>query len=299
VVWPFFTWWTVALFFAFLAPLAFAVRALAHVSTEMALAGALAGAVLVAAYALSQRPRVRQVDVPIADLPPAFEGYRVAHVSDLHCGPFASGARVASWVAHVNRLQPDMVAATGDFIAGGGAFVEALATALAGLRAPDGVFACMGNHDYFTDGEVLVGALERAGLSMLRNRGVTLRRDDASLYLAGVDDTWTSRDDLNRALAGKPEGVPVVLLAHDPALFPSAALRQVDLTLSGHTHGGQVGIPFMARKWNLARVLTPFTTDLYAEGESLLYVNRGLGTTGPPVRLGVPPEIAVLTLRRR
>src|SRR5204863_7349276 len=115
-------------------------------------------------------------------------------------------------------------------------FVAAVAEALGELRAPDGVFACMGNHDYFTDGEALAGALEGAGLSLLRNRGVTLRRDDGELYVAGVDDTWTKRNDLDRALADRPESAPVVLLAHDPDLFPRAAQRQVDLTLSGHTH---------------------------------------------------------------
>jgi hypothetical protein len=167
---------------------------------------------------------------------------------------------------------------------------------LGGLRAPDGVHGCMGNHDYFTDGEHFARALAGHGLSLLRNRGQVIERDGGCLYLAGVDDTWTHRHDLDRALADKPEGAPVVLLAHDPALFPAAASRGVALTLSGHTHGGQLAVPLAPRRWNLARFLTPFTAGLYRIGDNVLYVNRGLGTTGPPIRLAVRPEITLFTL---
>jgi uncharacterized protein len=155
----------------------------------------------------------------------------------------------------------------------------------------------MGNHDYFTDAEHLVRELERNGLSVLRNRGVVVERDGARLYVAGVDDTWTSRNDLTRALAARPEGVPTVLLAHDPDLFPLAHARGVELTLSGHTHGGQLAIPGL-RRLSLARVITRWTMGLYRLGDSWLYVNLGAGTTGPPVRWGAPSELVVLTLRR-
>ncbi len=133
---------------------------------------------------------------------------------------------------------------------------------------------------------------------MLRNRGVELRREAGAIYLAGVDDTWTRRHDVARALSARPPGMPAVLLAHDPVLFPEAAEHGVDLVLSGHTHGGQVAVPLFARKLNLARLITRFTNGVYQSGTTTLYVNRGLGTTGPPVRLAVAPEIAVLTLRR-
>jgi hypothetical protein len=156
----------------------------------------------------------------------------------------------------------------------------------------------MGNHDYFTEGESMATALSDNGLAVLRNRGVAIERGGERLYLAGVDDTWTGRDDLDETLAGRPAGVPTVLLAHDPALFPDAAARGVELTLSGHTHGGQIGVPFFARRWNLARVMTRFASGFYREGGSTLYVNHGLGTTGLPIRWLVAPEIAVLTLRR-
>lgn len=298
VLWPFFVWWTAALFAALLSPPVLVAWRVLPAAANTVLATGLVLAALGAIAALVQRTRIREHVVNIDGLPAEFEGYRVAQISDLHCGPFASGARVAGWVAAVNRLDTDLIAVTGDLIASGSTFVPVVAGALGALRARDGVFASMGNHDYFTDGESLVLALERAGLTVLRNRGVDVSRRDSVLHIAGVDDTWTKRADVERALADRPPGAPVVLLAHDPALFPEAVAHGVDLTLSGHTHGGQLGLPLFARKINLARLMTRFTSGFYRLGTATLYVNRGLGTTGPPVRLGVPPEIAVFTLRR-
>jgi hypothetical protein len=298
ILWPFFAWWTVALLFALIVPFLLGLTHVSSITTHVALAIGVGLAAFGAAGAFRQRPQLRTRDIPIAGLPQAFEGFRVAQISDLHCGPFASGARVASWVAQVNRLEPDLIAVTGDLIANGDQFVPVVASALSKLRAPAGVFASMGNHDYFADGEALAAAIEAAGLTMLRNRGVEVSRGADRIFVAGVDDTWTRRQDFDRALANRPAGMPTVLLAHDPALFPEAAARGVDLTLSGHTHGGQLGLPFFARKWNLARLITRFTTGFYRQGDASLYVNRGLGTTGPPVRVGVRPEIGLLTLRR-
>jgi uncharacterized protein len=298
VLWPFFIWWTFALLFTALSPLAWLIRSFSHLPLTPVRDATLALAGLGTVAALSGRPRVHRQEIAIAGLPPAFDGYRIAQISDLHCGPFASGARVDRWVARVNGLGPDLVAVTGDLIASGSAFVPVVAASLGKLRGRDGVFACMGNHDYFTDGEAMVAALERAGLDVLRNRGVSVRRGDQTLYVAGVDDTWTHRNDVSRALAARPPQAAVVLLAHDPALFPEAAAHAVDLTLAGHTHGGQLGVPFLAKRYNLARLMTEFTTGIYRRGPATLYVNRGLGATGLPVRLAVPPEIALLTLRR-
>ena len=298
VLWPFFAWWTVALLFALTAPLLLGLAQLSSMSRDVALGIAVGLAALGAAGAFGQRPRLRTRDIHIVGLPEAFDGFRVAQISDLHCGPFADGARVASWVAEVNRLAPDLIAVTGDLIANGDKFVPVVAAALGELRARAGVFASMGNHDYFTDGDALAAAVEGAGLTMLRNRGVEVSHGDGRIFVAGVDDTWTRRQDFDRALAKRPDGMTTVLLAHDPTLFPEAAARGVDLTLSGHLHGGQLGLPFLAAKVNLARLLTRFTTGFYRLGNASLYVNRGLGTTGPPVRVGVRPEISLLTLRR-
>jgi predicted MPP superfamily phosphohydrolase len=286
------------MFFALLLPLGLATGALAGAPTHVVLAATLGATLLITAAAFTHRTRIVRRDVAISALPAAFDGYRIVQLSDLHCGPFASGRRVEAWVEAANRLEADLVAVTGDLIANGATFVPVVARALGALRGRDGVYACMGNHDYFTEGESMATALTDNGLAVLRNRGVAIERGGERLYLAGVDDTWTGRDDLDQTLAERPAGVATVLLAHDPALFPGAAARGVELTLSGHTHGGQLGVPFFARRWNLARVMTRFASGFYREGASTLYVNHGLGTTGIPIRWLVAPEIAVLTLRR-
>jgi uncharacterized protein len=297
-MWPFFLWWTEALIFALLLPITVALRAALGLPAPAVLLATIVVAAVGVWLTLGQRPRLREREVWVAALPAVFDGYRIAQISDLHCGPFVSGQRVTGWVNAVNALRPDLIAVTGDLIASGSAFISIVADALGKLSARDGVFACMGNHDYFGDGEAMVRALERAGLTVLRNRGVEVGRNGAKLFVAGIDDTWTSRNDMSRALAGRPERTPTVLLAHDPSVFPDAVERSIDLTLSGHTHGGQIALPVFGRRVNLAKVMTRFTTDLYRSGSSTLYVNRGLGTTGPPVRLAVPPEIALITLRR-
>jgi predicted MPP superfamily phosphohydrolase len=296
--WPFYLWWTVCLTFIFFAPPALLVALVTPVSLDRALAVAGAVSVIAGLAALRRSPRIVTHRVAIAGLPEDLEGYRIAQLSDLHCGPFTPRERVRRWVARANALGPDLFAVTGDLIASGSQFVGPVAEELAELRARDGVVGCMGNHDYFTDGEELVRALERGGMTVLRNRGLTIARGAARLYVAGVDDTWTRRHDVAAALRARPAGTPAVLLAHDPDLFVEAAAHGVDLTLSGHTHGGQIAVPGATRRWNAARVLTRFTAGLFQQGSSVLYVSRGLGTTGPPVRLGARPEIAVIELRR-
>jgi predicted MPP superfamily phosphohydrolase len=297
-LWPFFVWWMSCFVFALLGPVAFVVGRASGLPATPWLLGAAALSLGAGLVACLREPRMVRRDVPVADLPAAFEGYRVAHLSDVHCGSYTPEARVASWVARINALEPDLVAVTGDLITNGQAFLEAAARALGGLRGRDGAFVSMGNHDYFgSDGERLVALLEREGLTVLRNRGQRVERDGATLFVAGVDDTWSGRADLPGALAGRPPGVTVLLLAHDPNLFPEAAAHAVELVLSGHTHGGQLAVPGMARRLNLARIVTAFSSGLYQLGRSTLYVSNGAGTTGPPVRLGAAPEITLLTLR--
>jgi predicted MPP superfamily phosphohydrolase len=298
VMWPFFAWWSICVVFIALTPLALPMAALEMVTLKQTLIAALALAVLGGLRALSRRPRIVRQKIPVADLPAAFDGYRIVQLSDIHCGPFTPARRVDRWVDRANRLGGDLVAVTGDLITSGRDYTQAVARSLGRLRAPDGVYGCMGNHDYFTDGEVFVRQLEDNGLILLRNRGLALEREGQVIYLAGVDDTWTGRANIERALHDRKPRAPVVLLAHDPALFARAAKHGVALTLSGHTHGGQVAFPLAPKRWNLARFMTPFTTGVYRLGPSFLYVNRGLGTTGPPVRLGVRPEITVFTLIR-
>jgi hypothetical protein len=160
-----------------------------------------------------------------------------------------------------------------------------------------GVFVSMGNHDYFGEGEPLVSMLKDRGVHVLRNEGQVLEREGAKLWLAAIDDTWTRRDDLELAMRGRPEGATTVLLAHDPERFDKAAEAGADLVLSGHTHGGQIAIPFLPRRLSLATLAHRYVIGFYHRGRSTLFVHPGLGTTGPPIRIGVAPEVTILVLR--
>ena len=297
-LWPFFAWWLACAVFALLAPPAWAAAALPGVSARLAFGVAGGVAIACGLRGIWRRPRVTRVELRFADLPEAFDGYRIGQISDVHCGLFAPEARVRSWARRLDAEDLDLVAITGDLVAHGTDEVEAVSRALGLVRGRDGAWACLGNHEYFGASGRIVGALEREGIEVLRNRAVAIRRGDASIVVAGVDDSWTQRADLRRALARREGGEFTVLLAHDPTMFGEAAARGVQLTLSGHTHGGQIGLPFFAKRINLASLFYRFTSGLYRDGASVLYVNRGVGTSGPPIRLGVPAEVAVFTLRR-
>lgn len=239
---------------------------------------------------------VHEIEVAIPGLSPDFAGYRIVHLSDLHVGNYAPGSTLRRWVEKANALKPDLIALTGDLIASGEAWLPELLDGLRELRAPDGVAMCPGNHDYWAGGASFFRALEAVGVEVLQNRGHFVGRGESVLFIAGVDDTWSGKHNVDQALALRPPHTPVVLLAHDPSLFPLAVKREVSLMLSGHTHGGQWGVPFVPR-WNLSTRVYEFTVGLYRRGTSTLYVHRGLGTTGPPARLGVPPELVVLVLK--
>jgi predicted MPP superfamily phosphohydrolase len=239
----------------------------------------------------------RELDVTIPGLPREFDGYRVAQLSDLHIGGFTPPSWGDGWIKRSNAAAPNLVVVTGDLVSSGVTFHDDIARMIGDLRAEDGVYVTMGNHDYFGDGGPLVTLLRSKGAVVLRNEGTTLTRGSATLFVAGVDDTWTRRANLDRALEGRAPGVVTLLLAHDPALFPAAVKQGISLVLSGHTHGGQVALPFFAKVVSLGKLAHRFHLGLYRDGNSTLYVHPGLGTTGPPIRVGVAPEIAILTLR--
>ncbi len=257
---------------------------------------------VVCGYGILVRRRwfvVRELDVSVDGLDPVFDGFRIAHLSDLHIGTHTPKRWGARWVAAANRSRPDIAVVTGDLVSSGSEFHEDIAEVVGGLDATSGVFVTMGNHDYFGEGEPLVSLLRRAGVKVLRNEGVPVTRGEKGFYLAGIDDTWTRRDDMDRALKDRPPEMPVVLLAHDPERFRQAAKQGVALTLSGHTHGGQIAFPFLSNWISLSHLTHHFHQGLYRVGKSALYVHPGLGTTGPPMRLGVAPAVVILTLRAR
>jgi predicted MPP superfamily phosphohydrolase len=258
---------------------------------------------LVAAYGILVRRRwfvVKSVDVPMPGLDARLDGFTIAHLSDLHIGTLTPRAMGERWTRAANERAPDIAVVTGDMVTSGTAYHEDIAEVVASLRARLGTYVSMGNHDYFGEGEPLISLLRARGVKVLRNEGTVIGRDGASLFLAGIDDTWTRRDDIDRALADRPEGVAAILLAHDPARFPQAAERGVELTLSGHTHGGQIAFPFLSRWISLSHLAHRFHLGLYeseVHADRRLYVHPGLGTTGPPMRLGVAPAVVLLRLR--
>ena len=196
-----------------------------------------------------------------------------------------------------NARRPDVAVVTGDMVTSGIAYHERHRRIIGELRAKHGVFASMGNHDYFGEGEPLVGMLRARGVNVLRNEGARSRRTARSSGSRASTTRGRERDDIEtRARGDKPAGAPVVLLAHDPQRFPQAAKRGVALTLAGHTHGGQIAFPFLSRWVSLSHLAHKFHLGMYTRGARPLRAS-GLGTTGPPMRLGVAPAVVILTLR--
>ncbi len=236
----------------------------------------------------ARRPRVVRVTVPIAGLPDDLEGFRIVQLSDLHVGPTIGRRFVRAVVDTANGLDPDVVAFTGDVADG---MVPALRDAvapLADLHARYGKFFVSGNHEYYWDGPGWLRELERLGFSVLTNAHRVLRRGAGTLLLAGVTDRGS---DPVAALAGAPESDVKVLLAHQPSRAFAARAAGFDLQLSGHTHGGQY-FPFSL----LVRLFQPFVSGLHRLEEMWLYVSRGTGYWGPPLRLGAPSEITLIEL---
>jgi predicted MPP superfamily phosphohydrolase len=241
---------------------------------------------------------VQRVVVSLPKLPPALSGYTIVQLTDVHVGPTIGRAFVEEIVRKANAASPDLIVITGDLVDGSVAQLGALTEPLRGLRAPDGVFFVTGNHEYYSGADEWVAELERLGIRVLRNARVGLRdADGGGLDLAGVDD-WTAASilphhghDLPKALAGRDEARALVLLAHQPKSVVEAAERGVDLVLSGHTHGGQL-FPFNY----LVKLQQPFVAGLHRHEGTHIYVSRGTGYWGPPMRLGAPAEITRIEL---
>lgn len=238
-----------------------------------------------------------QVEAISASLVGLHAPLRAAWLCDLHYGPFIGVGSVAAWVDTTLALRLDIVLLGGDLVdALGRGQPRSLVDQLARLRAPLGVWGVWGNHDHrrlrASGGlDAFEGALAEAGIVMLRNRGVQVRDD---LYLAGLDDWREGRPDLTVTLAGRPAGVPCLLLSHNPDALPHVP-EDVDLTLCGHTHGGQVRLPFVGPLITSSRYGRRFAAG-WVRGPALGYVSRGLGVSQLPVRVACPPELTDLTL---
>ncbi len=242
--------------------------------------------------------------IPLEELSEDLRGLRIVQTSDLHIGNGMQGRRLERLVDRINALDPDLVALTGDLFDFDSSVLERGARMLAGLRARYGVFAVLGNHDTYTGTEEVAAALRdhAPGLRLLRGEVVQIPLA-APFYLAGIDDPgrdWTARGvDLPglQELAEKlPDDGPTVLLVHRPEAFPQAARLGFSLVLAGHTHGGQLALPSVDGRLNLARLVTRYHRGLFRENGSVLYVNRGAGVAGPALRINCPREITTIEL---
>jgi hypothetical protein len=242
---------------------------------------------------------VVEVEVPLADLPPQLEGFTIAQISDIHVGPTIKRPFVEGIVARVNGLEADMVAITGDLVDGTVHDLARHTEPLARLRSRHGTYVVTGNHEYYSGAHAWIRELRRLGTHVLLNEHVVLQHDGAELTIAGVTDFSghhfdpAHRSDPQAAARGMPDLAPRILLAHQPRSAPSALDAGFDLQLSGHTHGGQFW------PWNFfVRLQQPFTAGLNRLGRMWIYISRGTGYWGPPMRFGIPSEITRIRLVR-
>jgi predicted MPP superfamily phosphohydrolase len=261
-----------------------------------------------------------RVDVPIRGLPTPWQDFTIAQLSDFHVGPEVKAEDVRRAVEITNELEPDLIVLTGDYVSGSAQHSAACARELAALKAEHGVRAVLGNHDFWTDADVVAANLRQAGLDVLRNEHRRLRVGGAdlsttlrpfgraqgrlcpgqdsghSLWLVGIEDAWSGKPDLEAALDGVPQGATTVLLAHEPDFADRATGQGISLQLSGHSHGGQVRLPLVGA------LILPYLAHKYPYGlrqvgEMWLYTNRGIGLVAPPVRFLCRPEITLLRLQ--
>ncbi len=251
-------------------------------------------------FQATRGPSVVRVDVPIANLPAAFEGFAIAQISDLHVSHTIGRAYVEQVVARTRELRADLIALTGDFADGFAHELREDIAPLAELTARHGKYFVTGNHEYYWGVEDWVETHRSLGARVLLNEHVVLHEGGERLVVAGVTDIASGalrpdhRSSPKEAFRGAPEGAPRILLAHQPSSLRQARHEGVALQLSGHTHGGQW---FPA--WIFVRLAQRYLQGLYRSGDAWIYVNRGTGYWGPPLRFLVSPEITLLTLRRR
>jgi len=249
---------------------------------------------------------VTELDFPVPGLHPDLDGYRIMQVSDLHVSPFLSVNQMARVIDMANEMRADLSVFTGDLITAPGDPLNAAIRELVRLRAPDGVLGCMGNHEaYVGCRNYLERQARPGGVDFLRMRSTQVRRGQGVLNIAGVD--YQKNENRDKYLVGTDKlivhAATNLLLSHNPDVFPAAVRIGFHGVLAGHTHGGQINVEILHQNINPARYRTPFTKGLYRWGlagsaRAACYVTTGIGTIGMPIRLGAPPEIALLRLRR-
>lgn len=247
---------------------------------------------------------IHHVSIKLKNLPEAFRGFRIAHLADFHYGEYSEPTYVRAVVRATNELQPDLVALTGDFISAipmvrsiSVDFAYHCADLLARLESPRR-YAVLGNHDVLVSRPEVSGALKSRGVEVLHNSSIAIEREGARLWLAGIADILCGDEaDLNATIpkSRAKETEPLILMAHEPDYADAVVGSGVDVMLSGHTHGGQVRIPFLPPK-HLPPLGRKYVEGLFSVGDLQLFVTRGVGTVGVPFRFLCPPEISLITL---
>jgi predicted MPP superfamily phosphohydrolase len=244
---------------------------------------------------------ITHVRVPVTNLPDEFNGFTIALISDIHSSVFMMREKMERYAASVNGLHADLTAVTGDFVNSTVDEVYPFAEAFSTLTAPFGVYGVLGNHDYYTrQVEVVAKEVNNCGITLLRNEHVIITKGKSTLTFLGVDDVGNWRRAallIDRSLDGKYDTTPKILMCHRPYFFEQAAEKNIDLTLSGHTHGGQIVLGKIGRDVLApARIASPYVAGMYTKGNSQMYVSRGIGTVAVPIRINCPPEITKFTL---
>jgi predicted MPP superfamily phosphohydrolase len=253
-------------------------------------------------------PKLTRIEVPLLRLPEAFDGFAIVQLSDFHYDAYFTVVPIRAAVEMVNRLNPDLIVLTGDFVTTSvlkdylhnakeaANQAEPCAAILGQLRAGLGTVAIVGNHDAASDPARISGVLQSHGITMLRNRAVPVERGVARIWLAGLDSIMEGKPDIESTLRGIPKSEAIVVLVHEPDFADVVTKYPVDLQLSGHSHGGQIWIPGIGAPW-LPDFAQRYPRGMYRIGGLTLYTNIGLGTIRVPVRLNCPPEVTLFTLR--
>lgn len=265
------------------------------------------GALLTLASTYSQKARealaeansfqIDSIKIFLKKLPKGLDGFRIVQLSDIHHSPFTSGEFIRQIVKRANDLKPDMFVLTGDYVSHEAEYIAPVAKILGKLRSEYGIYACLGNHDHWTNAGLVTTEFRRNGIKMLINEGFRFSAKNESFWLCGVDDFGEGLSDIRKSLRGSGSDEMKLLLAHNPAIMRRAAYWNIDLVLSGHTHGGQVKL-----RERRERVLFPnrrrkFSSGLHYRHDTQIYITRGIGTVVVPMRYQCPPEISVLELR--
>jgi len=243
--------------------------------------------------------QITRREISLAGLPRAFDGFRIALMSDFHHSPWVSAHYIRHVTQLANSLRPDIIALTGDYIHAGKQWAAGCMRELSALRSANGVVGVLGNHDHSKMAASTVrDAMHRANITDLTNRGISLHRAGETLHIAGTGDYWREKQKLPEALAAARHPQSVVLLQHNPDYVERIRDNRVGLVLSGHTHGGQIVLPILGAPVLPSRYGQKYAAGLCQGPVTKVFVTRGVGTAFPPIRFGCPAEIALLTLRR-